>query len=374
MVAHTGPGFAPLRGKVVVDFSTMFPGPYASMLLVQLGARVVKVEPPAGDPAREMNPGGFTLLNAGKESIAVDVKHPDAAPVVRGLVTMADAVLVSSLPRTLERLGLGAAHLHEIKPEVVYCSVLGWSGPLRDQPAHDLDVFAGVGAVALAPDVEYPLALPFADLGAGALAALQVAAALAAPGAPAGDVLEVSMASVLQTWVTLAARATTEAELRSDPAGAVRIGGYGVFRGGDGRRFSIGAVEDRFWRAVVKLCDLPAELAELTLPERRARAQEINDLLALQLDSASADTWVRRMRDAGVPSARVNTPAEAIAPEAGGDAVHVVDERIVVTMPSGHEPGPTAPAPSVGQHTDAVLDELGLAERRAALRAARVVR
>lgn len=372
-VAGAGPGFAPLRGKVVVDFSTMFPGPYAGLLLAQLGARVVKVEPPTGDPARAMNPGGFTLLNAGKESVAVDVKHPDAAPVVRGLVELADAALVSSLPRTLARLGLDAATLQAVNPGLVYCAVLGWSGPLRDQPAHDIDIFAGTGAVALTPDIEYPLGLPFADLGAGALAAVQVAAALAAPPSPAAPVLEVSMASVLQTWVTLASRATTEEALRGEPHGPVRIGGYGIFAGSDGRRFSIGAVEDRFWRAVVKLCDLPVGFAELTLPERRVRAAEINDLLGAQVAGADAGTWVRRLRDAGVPAAPVATPAEAIAPGAGGDAVHVVDGRIALAMPSGHAPGPWTPAPELGQHTAAVVGELGLADRIDALRAARVI-
>jgi crotonobetainyl-CoA:carnitine CoA-transferase CaiB-like acyl-CoA transferase len=373
MRLESGEVFAPLHGKVVADFSTLFPGPYAGLLLAQLGCRVVKVEPPSGDPGRTMNPGGFALMNAGKESIALDVKHPRAAPVVEGLVRRADAVLVSSLPGTLARLGLEARSVQRHNPRAIYCHVLGWSGPLRDLPAHDLDTFAGAGAIALAPGAGYPLGLPVADLAAGALAALQVAAALAARSEP-GPVLEVSMASVLQSWVALGAGAASRADLERAPDGPPRVGGYGIFTAADGRSLSVGAVEDRFWRSVVDVCELPPGLAAIVLEDRRGRADELNAALAGRLRTAPAATWVERLRAAGVPAAPVATLAEAFTPAAGGDAVHVLDSgRIGLSLPSGTPATAFPAAPGLGEHTDPILRELGLAGHVDELRADGVV-
>jgi crotonobetainyl-CoA:carnitine CoA-transferase CaiB-like acyl-CoA transferase len=167
---------APLSGVRVLDFTIWRPGPYATQLLCELGADVLKVEPPTGDPMRSY-PSLFAALNAGKRGIALDLKDGDARAEALALAAEADVVVESYRPGVAERLGIGAAAVRAVKPDVVYCSVsgMGQTGPLAQAPGHDLNYMAWAGA--LAPDGELPRvpAIPVADLSGGMAAALSVA-------------------------------------------------------------------------------------------------------------------------------------------------------------------------------------------------------
>jgi crotonobetainyl-CoA:carnitine CoA-transferase CaiB-like acyl-CoA transferase len=304
---------APLTGRVLVDLSTLLPGPYASLLLAQLGCRVIKVEPPAGDPLRRMQPGLFALVNAGKESVVADLKDPSGRRELAALVRSADAVLTSFLPDTAQRLGVSPAALHADNPTAIVCRVLGRQPDSADLPSHDLDILALAGAFAFGPVAgSYPLGLPIADLAAGAMAAFALSAALGAPVGP-GRVLDVSMEDVLRTWVAMAGSMATVAAWREPRDGLPRMAGYGVYTAGDGRELVIAAVEDRFWAGVVTVLDLEPAWSSLSLDERKHRSGELNDAVRARLRTASAADWVDRLQAAGVAASPVRTPAETLA-------------------------------------------------------------
>src|SRR3984957_18513962 len=136
----------PLDGIRVLDFSIMLAGPYCARLLADVGADVIKIEPPEGDdmrlrtPVRDGNSAYFGQLNAGKRSLALDLKNKDAIKLVHGLVAETDIVVENFRPGVMDRLGLGYDALREINPRLIYCSISGFglSGPLRDKPPFDI--------------------------------------------------------------------------------------------------------------------------------------------------------------------------------------------------------------------------------------------
>src|SRR5262245_49483860 len=168
-----------LQGFRILDFSVWRPGPYATQLLAELGADVVKVEPPGGDPMRgyaEL----FASLNANKRSIVLDLKDDDDRARALALAADADVVIEGFRPGVMARLGVGPDDVASVNPTAVYCSVsgLGQTGPLASASGHDLNYQAWAGS--LAPDGGAPAipAIPVADLAAGMAAALGVCAAL----------------------------------------------------------------------------------------------------------------------------------------------------------------------------------------------------
>jgi crotonobetainyl-CoA:carnitine CoA-transferase CaiB-like acyl-CoA transferase len=361
----------PLRGTLVLDFSTLLPGPYAAFLLAQLGARVIKIESLSGDKMRTSDPGVYAVVNGGKENLAMDVKSPASVPVIDELLRRADVVLVSSLPGTLARLGLGADRVHGVNPAALYCHVLGWGGQMRDLPAHDLDVMAASGAVDLGPESAYPLALPAGDLATGNMAALAIVAGLAGDR-QAGTVVEVSMAGVLESWVSVGSGLlSTEEEM---PDRQPRFGGYGIFRGSDGRRFSIGAFEDRYWASLVHVVGLDAPLAGLSLTARRARASELNEQIESAVREQPAQEWVSRMQAASIPCALVASPREAPRSRNASGVVTVApDGAVSVGFPAislGRRLGPVA---GLGEHTEAIVRWLGRQDDLAGLRSDAVI-
>jgi crotonobetainyl-CoA:carnitine CoA-transferase CaiB-like acyl-CoA transferase len=370
-MVNSHPVEGPLGGTLVLDFSTLLPGPYASFLLAQLGARVIKIESPAGDAMRASDPDVYTVVNGGKESLAVDVKSAASVPVIDELMRRADVVLVSSLPATLGRLGLSADRVHRVNPAVLYCHVLGWGGQLRNLPAHDLDVMAASGAVELGPESAYPLALPVGDLATGSMAALAIVAWLAGNRKP-GKVLEVSMAGVLESWVSVGSGLlSTEAEpVDRQP----RFGGYGIFRGSDGRRLSIGAFEDRYWASLVDVIGLESSLAGLSLTARRQQGAELNGQIDDVVRGRPAQEWVSRMQAADIPCALVSGPAEApISRSASGVVTVQPDGSVSVGFPAislGRRLGPVA---QLGEHTEQIVRWLGLQGYLADLRPGAVI-
>src|SRR3954471_16793022 len=173
----------PLDGVRVVDFSMFVPGPFASSILADLGADVIKVEPPRGDPGRGYVPVQFETENRNKRAIAVDLKHADAASVVEKLVTRAEVVLEGFRPGVAKRLGIDYETLRAYNGRLVYCSISGYgqNGPWRERPGHDVNYVAAGGGLAfpgqwLKPPVRS--SLPLADMSGGSFAAIAVLSAL----------------------------------------------------------------------------------------------------------------------------------------------------------------------------------------------------
>ena len=184
--AETGPGAPsgqPLAGIKVLDFSTLLPGPLASLILAEAGAEVIKLEKPGGEEMRHYAPrwgkesASFTLLNRGKKCLAIDLKDPEALAALRPLIEEADVLVEQFRPGVMDRLGLGYAALSEINPRLVYCSVSGYgaTGPKARTAGHDLNYLGDSGILSLSSgDAARPTLPPVlaADIAGGSYPAV----------------------------------------------------------------------------------------------------------------------------------------------------------------------------------------------------------
>jgi crotonobetainyl-CoA:carnitine CoA-transferase CaiB-like acyl-CoA transferase len=242
----------PLSGMLVVDFSRYLPGAFASRELLELGARVVCVEPPGGDPLRHTAPTWDAALRAGKESIEVDLKQDPARALE--LLAEADVVLESFRPGVAARLGIGPEQVSE---HVVYCSITGFGlgGRHEQRAGHDLNYLGWAGALAdTAPSLP---PLPVADLAAGALGAVTkiLAALLERERTGKGSRLVISMLEGSHRLVSHRLDETIPRLLTGD------LACYRIYETADGRHLTVAALEPHFFRRLAELLGRP-ELAE----------------------------------------------------------------------------------------------------------------
>jgi crotonobetainyl-CoA:carnitine CoA-transferase CaiB-like acyl-CoA transferase len=305
---------APLDGLRVLDLSATLPGPYCTQLLADLGARVTKVErPDGGDHLRELMPAIFASFNRGKGSVALDLKDADGLDSFYRLVDETDVVVEGFRPGVAARLSVDAQTVRARRPAIVYCSIsgAGQTGPLAGQPGHDANYLGTSGALT-SPDGPTPLPwLPYADLAAGALAAVAVLAAVhRRRDTGVGATIDLGMLDVCTTWA-VARHAGGSDELNVSPAHAVLVGA-------DGRAFTIGAIEDRFWDAFAGLAgDERLHDERFRTHEGRARhRRELSTLLEEVARTRPAGEWVALCHAADVPAGPVpETFAEALAQE-----------------------------------------------------------
>ena len=318
----------PLRGQLVVDMTRYLPGAFASRELQRLGARVVRLEPPEGDPMRHVAPAWDAALNAGKESVACDLKTD--AEFARAVLGRADVVLEGFRPGVAERLGVGPSDAPET---AVYCSITGFGadGPHARRAAHDLNYLGWAGVLEdTAPGL--PPLQP-ADLAAGALGAVTeiLAALLERERTGRGARITISM--------THGSHRLVSHRLGGDPLPRFLTGGlacYRIYETSDGRHLTVGALEPKFF---VRLCEVVGrpELAPLHLVEDRQ--EELAAELAAVFASKPLAEWLDLFDGEDVCAGPVATLAEAA--EAFGSTT---------VMPSAR----------VGQHTEAWRGELGL--------------
>lgn len=255
-----------LAGIKILDLSLYIPGPLATMWLSDLGAEVVKVEAPAGDPMRTMGPVDadgttpfYKLVNRNKSVVALDLKSETGKRLFAGLVTQADVLLEGFRPGVLDRLGFGAARLAELNPRLVHCALSGYggTGPFARRAGHDVTYMAVTGGLAANGPAERPLMTfpPMADHAGAMLAVNAILAALLKRGRTGkGAVIDISLAEAALSWM---AGILTIAKRWGGPAREMDLitGGaacYRVYRTGDGRFAALAALEDKFWQA---FCD-----------------------------------------------------------------------------------------------------------------------
>lgn len=298
-----------LAGVRVVDFGIWRPVPYATQLLVEMGADVIKVEPPGGDPMRVF-PDLFAVLNAGKRSVAIDLKDESERAAVLELVRDADVVLEGYRPGVADRLGIGYETLQAINASLVYCSLSGYgqTGPLRDVPGHDLNYQARAGIIeprgSGEPVVGRP---PIADLAAGVFAAMSVCAALVRAGRSGeGECIDVSMTDVLATWTG----PLPTLNVAGGPALGGGVPGYGSFKTADGKWLVLGVIaEDHLWAALTSALHLDDAVA-LSFVDRLPRMHELNGRIADAVATMTRDDAVALLDSAGVPVSPVLGQAE----------------------------------------------------------------
>jgi alpha-methylacyl-CoA racemase len=261
-----------LSGMLVVDFSRYLPGAFASRELLELGARVVCVEPPGGDPMRSTAPAWDAALRAGKESLEVDLKR-DAAPALE-LLREADVVLESFRPGVASRLGIGPEHAPE---RTVYCSITGFGlgGRHEQRAGHDLNYLGWAGALWDTSPALPPVQI--ADLAAGALGAVTkiLAALLEREHTGTGSHIVVSM--------THGSHRLVAHRLGGDDVPRMLTGGlacYRVYETADGRHLTVGALEPAFFRRLTELLGRP-ELADRQFdPDQETLAAELAAIFA----------------------------------------------------------------------------------------------
>ncbi|HTT86683.1 MAG TPA: CaiB/BaiF CoA-transferase family protein [Acidimicrobiales bacterium] len=299
-----------LEGLRVLDVGIWRPVPYATQLLAEMGADVLKVEPPGGDPMRVFPPL-FDVLNAGKRSIVVDLKSDNGRQEVLALAGEADAFLEGFRPGVADRLGVGYEALRGVNPAIVYCSISGYgaSGPLAAHPGHDVNYQAYAGV--LSPRGGDPVAgsLPVGDLGAGMTAAMAtVAACFRARTTGEGERIDVGIADVLATWTGAVGQLT--------PVGCEQpmdgLPGYGTYRTADDRYVGIGVlVEGSFWSGLCRALGLEG-LGDLGLNERITKKGELDAAVADAVARFPLDEVVRRLEGVDVPVSPVLTRAEML--------------------------------------------------------------
>jgi crotonobetainyl-CoA:carnitine CoA-transferase CaiB-like acyl-CoA transferase len=291
-----------LEGVRVLDLSIWRPGPYCTQLLAEMGADVVKVEPPGGDPMRVF-PDLFADINKGKRAAVIDLKSDDGRSAVLELARGAQVAVEGFRPGVATRLGVGPDDLRAVNPTIVYCSISGYGqdGPLAQVPGHDVNYQAWSGVLD-PPNLPKP---PIADLAGGAYAALAICAALVRGE---GEVIDVSMTDVLASWTGAVPPVTLP---DGEPLGG-RVAGYGLYPVADGW-ISLGVLsEDHLWAALAGALGLD-DVAGLGFVDRAKVADDLDARLTTALADRGRDEVVDDLAAAGVPVAPVLDQAGVVA-------------------------------------------------------------
>jgi len=384
----------PLTGLTVLDLSRILAGPYCTMLLGDLGAEVLKVEPPQGDDARGWGPpfaegesAYFLAVNRNKKSVCINLKHSGGSDLLLRLAEKADVLVENFRPGTLDRLGFGYEDVRKSNPRIVYCSISGYghTGPLRDKPGYDAVIQGEAGWMSLTGEAGGPplkVGASLADIFTGMMAAQGVMAALYERNhTGAGRRVDVALFdSVLATLCYQA-----QGYLLTDTV-PERIGNrhpslapYETFETADGY-VVVGVGNDALWRRFCKAVGRP----DLDEPRFATNALRVQNYAALKaalepfFRGASSQHWVDALDGAGIPVGRVRSVAEAFAnPQVSGRNMLIeVDHATVGRMRmtgnpikmSDVEEAPTVAPPTLGQHTDEVLSQkLGLTSEQIAV-------
>ena len=375
----------PLEGVTVVAVEQAVAAPFASRQLADLGARVIKIERPVvGDFARGYDTtvkgmaSHFVWINRSKESLTLDVKRPEGVEVLGRLVARADVFMHNLAPGAVARLGFGSAALRSQHPRLITCEISGYgsSGPYRDKKAYDLLVQSEAGLVSITGTGDTPskVGISIADIAAGMYAFSGVLAALLQRQRTGEGVsVDVSMFDALAEWMGFPSYFTEYGGTAPPRSGArhASIAPYGPFAAGDGQLVYLGLQNEREWaRFCSEVLQQPALSGDerfITNSARVAHHDALHDVITRAFAGLSADEVVSRLDAAGIANARMNTMREFLDhPQlAARDRWRNVDSPVgplralVPPIDLGGTEAVMREIPALGQHTDAILRELG---------------
>ncbi len=381
-----------LDGVRVLDLTNVLAGPFCGYQLALLGADVIKVEmPDGGDLARQLgaapalnanNMGtSFLAQNAGKRSLAIDLKASEGKAIFLDLVATADVVIENFRPGVMARLGLGHEILRAHRPSLVYCAISGFgqTGPLKDNPAYDQIVQGLSGVMSVTGDSESaPLRIgyPAADTIGGLTAAFAIAAALyRRERTGAGEVIDVSMLEAAMVTMGWQVSNFLMADVLPQPMGNENMTAApsGTFATGDGP-LNIAANKQEQFEALARLIGRPELASDPRFAERETRKRNraaLKTEIETALASASAVEWAKRLNSAGVPAGEVLSVPAALDQPQVRERQLVLDlgyvegvDRPVKVVRSGFrlasaDPHPRRPPPRLGADTTEVLAALG---------------
>ena len=375
----------PLKGITVVTLEHAIAAPFATRQLADLGARVIKIERPgSGDFARGYDSrvrglaSHFVWTNRSKESLSLDVKHPEAAKVLERLVLdKADVVVQNLAPGAATRLGLGWQALSAKKPQLIVCDISGYGadGPYRDKKAYDLLIQSEAGLVSVTGTADEPCKAgpSMADIAAGMYAYTNILAALLQRGQSGkGQHIDISMLESLAEWTSYPLYYAFEGAPPPPRTGAshATIYPYGPFATGGGGTVMMGLQNEREW---VNFCDKVLQQPALAKDPRFAgNAKRVAERVALRdiivevFKNLTAPQVVERLELAQIANARVNTMHDVWehpqlkARERWREVGSPAGPLPALLPPGTWDEGPRMdPVPALGQHTDAILAELG---------------
>ena len=375
----------PLEGITVVALEQVVAGPFATRQLADLGARVIKIERPGtGDAARAYDhtvkglSSHFVWTNRSKESITLDVKHPRAGAILERLIRRADVFLQNLAPGATDRLGLGASTLRERQPALIWCGISGYgpSGPYAEKKAYDLLVQCETGVLSVTgtPDAPSKAGIPVADIAAGMYAFSSILAALIRRQRTGeGATLDITMFEALGEWMGFPAYFTAYGGSAPPRSGAhhATIAPYGPFRTGDGGSVFLSVQNERefarFCEVVLGNRSLATDPRFASSPARLAHREALHAEIERVFSRLSAAQAVERLETADIANARLNDMQEfwghpQLKARSRWAQVDSPGGKIDALKPpfnlSGFEPRMGA-VPALGEHTQALLAELG---------------
>lgn len=315
----------PLSGLRIIDFTTLLPGPLATLILAEAGAEVIKVERPGGDDMRRLGPrlasgesAAFALLNRGKRIVTLDLKSPADVLKARDLIAEADVLVEQNRPGVMRRLGLGYEQLSERHPRLVYCSITGYgqSGSRAQQVGHDLNYAADAGLLMNTAGSDGEPVLPHAllgDIGGGALpAVLNILLALRQrEHTGRGAHIDIAMAECLFTFQIFPFAEKLTSGRACGPGEGLLTGAsprYRMYETSDRRWLAVAALEEKFWRGFCDIVELPESLRDDAIDPAATTAA-----VASLLRSQSAAHWLQRCSGHDVCVSLVRSFDEALA-------------------------------------------------------------
>jgi alpha-methylacyl-CoA racemase len=359
---------APLQGLLVLDFSTLLPGPLASLMLAGAGAEVIKIERLVGgdqmrayEPKVDANSVNFHLLNRGKRSVAIDLKSPGALARLRPLIERADIVIEQFRPGVMARLGFGADVLQAINPRLIYCSITGWgqAGPKAQIAGHDLNYMAETGLLGLTGGADGAPVLPSilaADIAGGTMpAVINILLALRERDRTGiGATLDIAMTDALLTFAYWGLGDGLHSGRWPGQGDALVTGGsprYNIYRTADGRHVAAAPIEDHFWGLFCEIVGLASEFRDPDAAPDLAIAA-----VAGRIRSLSAAEWQTAFAGQDVCCSIVATLEEAVAEphiRARLNIEHAGSGAPILPLPIDprfRAAGRSAPAPELGEY------------------------
>ena len=374
-----------LEGITVVSLEQAVAAPFASRQLADLGARVIKIErPEVGDFARDYDQSVkgqsayFVWLNRSKESLTLDVKHAEAAAILKRLVEGADVFIQNLAPGAAKRLGLDAPTLLAKNPRLIVCDISGYgdSGPYAKKKAYDLLVQSEAGVISVTGTEESPskVGISITDIGTGLHAYAAILAALyERERTGKGRRIEVTMFEAMVEWMSHPLYYTHfggKAPRRAGPDHATIVP-YGRFRAGDGKHVMFGIQNEREWasfcKGVLQQPGLATDSRYDNNTKRTAARGEVVALIEGVFSHLTAEQVVGRLDEAGIANARLNAPDDVWA----HPQLQARGRWREVDSPGGPLPAVLPPAsfdgvevrmdpiPKIGEHTEGILSELG---------------